>query len=232
MTPDLIAELMEATWPPARSWRLGPFTLRDGAGGGQRVSATSLWGAFDGAALEATIAAMADPLFVIYPGDEALDKALEQRGYLRHDPVVIYAAPVGQLTGDLPFLAAFPHWPPLESAREIWAGGGIGPERVAVMSRVDGAKAAILGRGGDRTAGVTFVACHGAVAMLHALEVRPSARRQGVGGHLVRAAANWAGDQGAGILSLAVTERNNAARSLYERAGMEVVGHYHYRKPG
>lgn len=66
--------------------------------------------------------------------------------------------------------------------------------------------------------------------MLHALEVRPLQRRQGVGGHLLRAAANWAADQGAQILSLVVTQRNAAARALYARAGMAQTGRYHYRK--
>jgi len=39
MTPEVLARVMEETWPPAARWRLGPFTLRDGAGGGKRVSA-------------------------------------------------------------------------------------------------------------------------------------------------------------------------------------------------
>ncbi|NJS39630.1 MAG: GNAT family N-acetyltransferase, partial [Rhodobacteraceae bacterium] len=39
MTPDTIAAVMEATWPPAHHWQAGPFLMRDGAGGGKRVSA-------------------------------------------------------------------------------------------------------------------------------------------------------------------------------------------------
>lgn len=234
MTPAELAEVMEATWPPARAWALGPFTLRDGAGGGQRVSAASVEGPFTDAELEAAIAAMADPLFVVYPGrgpgDAALDQALEARGYRRHDPVVAYAAPVAALAGELPFLTAFPHWPPLEAARAVWAEGGIGPARVAVMERAKGPKCAIMGRAGDRPAGAAFVACHGPQAMLHALEVTPGQRRQGAGGYLLRAAANWAAEQGAETLSLVVTERNAAARALYARAGMAEAGRYHYRR--
>jgi ribosomal protein S18 acetylase RimI-like enzyme len=232
--PALLAEVMEATWPAASVRRLGPFALREGAGGGQRVSAGSVEGAFSAGELAAAIAAMDQPLFVIYPGrsaeDAALDAALEARGFALHDPVVAYAAPVASLTGELPYLAGFPHWPPLASACEVWAEGGIGPARVAVMERVAGPKTAVLARGGDRAAGAVFVACHGGVAMLHALEVRPAQRRQGAGGHLLRAAANWAAGQGAEVLSLVVTERNAAARALYARAGMAEVGRYHYRK--
>lgn len=169
------------------------------------------------------------PLVLVRPGDAALDAALDARGWRVVDPVVAYAAPVATLTADLPHLAAFPHWPPLAIAASIWAEGGIGPARLAVMERVPGAKAAILARREDRPAGVAFAACHGTEAMLHAVEVRPDLRRQGVGETLLRAAANWAADQGADRLSLVVTERNAAARALYARLGMQVVGQYHYR---
>jgi ribosomal protein S18 acetylase RimI-like enzyme len=229
MTPDLLAEVMEATWPPAGRRPLGPFTLRDGAGGGKRVSAASVIGPFADTDLDALEAAMAEPLVLIREGDAALDAALDARGWRGVDPVVAYAAPVAGLTADLPPLAAFPHWPPLEIARSLWAEGGIGPARVAVMDRVRGAKAAILSRKGDRSAGVAFVACHGAEAMLHGLEVSPALRRQGLGQTLLQAAGNWAADQGATRLSLVVTRQNAAARALYARLGMGVVGQYHYR---
>lgn len=230
MTPDLLSGVMEATWPPARSWRLGPFRLRDGAGGGKRVSAASAEAPWDAAALAAAEAAMAAPLFLLRAGDAALDAALAARGYRVVDPVVAYAAPVAALAGELPPLAAFAHWPPLAVTCDIWAEGGIGAARVAVMARVAGAKAALLARNADRPAGAAFVACHGPEAMVHALEVRAAGRRQGTGGHLLRAAANWAAAQGATRLSLVVTERNLAARALYDRAGMAVVGQYHYRE--
>jgi GNAT superfamily N-acetyltransferase len=229
MTPETLAEVMEATWPPAGRRRLGPFTLRDGNGGGKRVSAASVDGPFTGADLAALEAAMPAPLMLIRAGDEALDAALDSRGWRIIDPVVAYAAPIATLTADLPFLTAFPHWPPLEIARSIWAEGGIGPARLAVMDRVQGPKAALLGRIDDRSAGVAFVACHGAEAMVHALEVRDSQRRQGLGKRLLHAAANWASEEGATRLSLVVTRQNAAARALYARLGMQTVGHYHYR---
>lgn len=229
LTPALLAEVMEATWPPASKHRLGTFTLRDGAGGGKRVSAASVEGAFTQAELDAAEAAMAEPLMLIRDGDGELDAELDRRGWRVVDPVVAYAAPVGALTADLPPLTAFAHWPPLEIARSVWAEGGIGPARVAVMDRVEGPKAVLLGRIDDRSAGVAFVACHGPEAMVHALEVRESQRRQGLGRNLLHAAANWAASQGASRLSLVVTRQNAAARALYARLGMSVVGQYHYR---
>lgn len=229
LAPALLAQVMEATWPPAATRDLGPFRLRDGAGGGKRVSAATVEGDWTPADLDRAEAAMDAPLFCLRADTPALDQALEARGYHIVDPVVAYAAPVQALTGDLPHLAAFAHWPPLATTCEIWAEGGIGPARVAVMARVAGAKAAILGRSNDRPTGALFVACHGQEAMIHALEVRVMARRQGTGAHLLRAAANWAAEQGATRLSLVVTERNLAARTLYERAGMALAGQYHYR---
>lgn len=229
MTPALLTEVMEATWPPLRHWQVGPFTLRDGAGGGKRVSASSCEAPFTEADLTAAETAMAEPLMLVRAGDDALDAALAARGWRVVDPVVAYAAPVATLGADLPPLAAFPHWPPLEIARTIWAEGGIGPARIAVMERVAGAKAAILARSGDRPSGVAFIACQGSESMLHALEVRPDLRRRGVGATLLRAAANWAADQGATRLSLVVTRQNTAACALYARLGMSVAGQYHYR---
>jgi GNAT superfamily N-acetyltransferase len=228
MTPETLTEVMEATWPPARSLRAGPFTFRDGAGGGKRVSAASRGGDWNEADL-AMLDAMAEPLVLIRPADADLDAALARRGWRIVDPVVVYAATVTGLQADLPPLAAFPHWPPLAIARSLWDEGGIGPARIEVMDRVTGPKAAILSRDGDRPAGVAFVAGHGTEAMLHALEVRPAHRRRGIGATLIHAAAEWAAGAGADRLSLAVTERNSAARALYARLGMQVVGQYHYR---
>lgn len=228
MTPEAFLQAMEATWPPARDWREGAFRLRDGLGGGKRVSAATVEGDWTGADLD-RLEAAPEPLVLIREGDERLDRALEARGWRIVDPIVAYSAPVAALRAELPPLSAFAHWPPLRMAESIWAEGGIGPARLQVMERVKEPKAALLARQGERSAGVAFVAARGDHAMLHALEVRPVLRRQGVGETLMRAAANWAVEQGAERLSLVVTERNAAARSLYDRLGMDRVGQYHYR---
>ena len=224
-----LARLMEVTWPPAQSWREGPFTLRDGDGGGKRVSAASCDGDWETVDLARLETGMAAPLVLIRPGEERLDAALADRGWQLVDPVVAYAAPLSLLVADLPPLTAFAHWPPLQIARLIWEEGGLGPARVRVMDRVAGPKTVLLARQEDRPAGSAFVACAGEDAMLHALEVRPDLRRKGTGVTLIRAAANWAVDQGAKHLSLVVTQRNAAARAVYDRLGMAVVGQYHYR---
>lgn len=231
LSPERLFAAMEATWPPARRWPLGPFALRDGAGGGKRVSAASVTGPWQPADLDDAEAAMDAPLFLIGAQDQALDQALAARGYGIVDPVLAYAAPVADLAQVPPkWMTTFPHWPPMQIARDLWAEGGIGAARVAVMQRAGGAKTAILGRAQDRAAGAAFVACDGDLAMLHALEVSPAFRRQGSAHNILRASAIWAQQQGAATLSLVVTTANAPARALYASVGMQVVGNYHYRQ--
>ena len=226
---------MEATWPPVAARQIGPWIVRQGGGGGKRVAATSATGAVCEVDLRVAEAAMAalgqEPLFMLRPTEAGLDALLAARGYRLVDPVVIYAAAAAALAAlSLGSVAAIPHWPPLEIAKEIWAGGGIGPARLAVMDRVALPKTAILGRSSGRAAGIAFVAATPEVAFLHALEVRPALRRQGTAANIVKMAAKWAVSEGADQLALAVTEANGPARHLYASLGMGVVGTYHYRQ--
>lgn len=235
MTPDPLFAAMEATWPAASVQFCGPWTIRDGGGGGKRVSAATAsghWAEGDITAAETAMAALAQPaLFMIRAGEDRLDAALHSRGYHVLDPVVTYAAPVADLARTPPDpMSTFAHWPPLAIATQLWAEAAIGPARLAVMGRVAGAKAAILARGHDHPTGAAFVAMAGNCAVLHALEVTQPRRRQGSARNILRAAAAWAQDQGALTLALAVTETNAPARQLYSSFGMTAVGYYHYRQ--
>ena len=225
--------VLDATWPAAALHRAGPWLIREGQGGGKRVSAATAEGAVtadDVVTMEAAQAALGQtPLVMIRDGEAALDALLAAKGYRIVDPVVAYAAPVATLTGALPHLAAFTIWPPLAIQREIWATGGVGPGRLAVMDRVAGPKTTLFARVSDKPAGTGFVAIHGDTAMAHALEVLPALRRQKAAAHMLRAAANWAQAAGATTFSLVVTEANAGARALSASLGMAVVGHYHYR---
>lgn len=234
MTPGDLTCLLDATWPPAAQRGEGPWCIREGRGGGKRVSAATAegsWTEADIAAAEAAQRALGqDPLFMIRRGEEALDAALAARGYRVVDPVVIYHAPVADLaTQPPPPISTFCLWPMLQIMRDLWAEGGVGPGRLAVMDRAAGPKTAILGRVNDRAAGVAFVAAAGTAAMLHALHVVPEQRRQGIAVKMMRAAAFWAQDQGISDLYLAVTEANAGARALYASLGMAIVENYHYR---
>lgn len=223
----------DATWPPAAFHRAGPWVVREGQGGGQRVSAATAAGPVtegDIATAEAQHHALGQtPIFMIRPGDEALDGWLAARGYRVKDPVVLYLAPVDALVDEVPPVTAFPIWPPLQIQCDIWAEGGIGPARLAVMERAAGPRTTLLGRRNDKPAGTAYVAIHDRVAMVHALEVPQAMRRQKAALYLMRRAALWARGQGADWIALAVTEANEGARALYASLGMEEAGKYHYR---
>lgn len=227
-------QVIDATWPAARYHPTGPWLVREGQGGGSRVSAATAEGGWTEADIPLAEAAQAGlgqkPLFLIREGEDRLDAALAARGYSIADPVVVYSAPVQGLTGERPPpVTTFRLWPMLEIQREIWAEGGIGPARLAVMGRAPFPKTTILGRINDRAAGTAFVAAFGETAMLHALHVVADLRRQGTAIYIMREAAIWAQDVGATRLSVLVTRTNAAAGALYTSLGMEVVGHYHYR---
>lgn len=227
-----LLEAMEATWPPAETVsRLG-WRLNRGAGGGKRVSAAvrEAPDAGIGAAEEAMRGWGQPGLFRLTPGDGDLDAALEARGYGVIDPVVLYLAPVPALTDEEDETARIVRGDlPVASLREIWAAGGIGAGRLAVMDRAAGPKCWLMARQSDRPAGAAFVACHRGVAIVNAIEVAAGFRRRGVGREIMHGAANLAADWGAGWLALAVTEANGPARGLYEGLGMEIAARYHYR---
>ena len=222
---------IDATWPAAEIRRLAPWTLRRGDGGGSRTSAATLDGpGGDPAAAEAVMRRWGQPpLVMIRPGEEALDEALAQRGYAVRDPVVLLAGDAAAMAPPEPDPQVILGPAPLAIMTDIWRRGGIGLGRLAVMARPAGPRAFLFGRAGDRPAGAAFVAAAGDVAMIHALEVAPSARRRGVGAAMTRAAAGWALGAGATRLALAVTCANAPARALYAGLGMAEAARDHYR---
>lgn len=221
--PDVrtLFSVLEATWPPASRRDAAGWTLRDGAGGGKRVSAAT---AGDGAA-----AATAPDLVQLRPWDAELDRDLARRGDAIVDETRLYLAPSAALAGPLPRASAYWSTARLAVMEAIWAAGGIGPARLAVMDRAAAPKAFLLCRVGDRAAGTGFVAAARGVAMVHALEVATELRRRGCGALMMRMAALWAQQHDAPWLALAVTSANAPARALYRGLGMDEVARYHYR---
>jgi len=235
--PDIqtLYDVCEATWPPAEVRAVGPVTIRNGQGGGKRVSAATVDDAFSEADLEAAEAAMLalgqSRLFMIKEGDDVLDAALAARGYEVVDPVNVYAAKAEDIATERPpRTAAIPGWEPLRIMEEIWAKGGIGPARIDVMKRAQGAKTGFVSRWNDQPAGTSFMAMHDGIGMVHAVEILPHQRRQGVGRFLMRRAAFWVLEQGGHTLSVICTQDNAGANGLYASLGMTVVGQYHYRQ--
>ncbi|NDV02881.1 GNAT family N-acetyltransferase [Pseudoroseicyclus sp. CLL3-39] len=229
MEPARLYDVIEATWPPLATERRGGWTIRRGGGGGSRVSAATLEGAPGGIdEAEAAMRALGQhPLVMIRAGQEALDEELAARGYAVKDPVVTWAAPPAELAARTDVTG---RWPPGPEAEAIWAAGGIGPERVAVMARAAGPKVALLAKEAGSPAGTAFVAMDDDIAMLHALEVLAANRRRGLARRLVQAAAGWAEAEGASLLTLLVTRANGGANALYSGLGMAELGGYHYRE--
>ncbi|WP_439142832.1 GNAT family N-acetyltransferase [Planktotalea sp.] len=233
---EALYEVCSQTWPAASEQRVGPWTIRDGQGGGQRVSATTQDGdaPWDLAAAEDAMTQLGQPrLFMVRDGEETLDTALASNGYTIKDPVNIYICPITHLTDvAIPRVTAFTIWEPLQIMHDIWASGGIGPKRYAVMQRAKCPKTALLGRWNDQPAGTGYVGIHNNIAMVHALEILPHQRGQGVGKWMMRRAAVWAQEQGAAHMSVICTQENDAANGLYTSLGMTLTGTYHYRIKG
>lgn len=234
LSAEKLYEVIEATWPPAAKSRKAAFTIRDGQGGGKRVSAATLDGSLSVGDIRSAEDAMRaldqTPLFQIRHGEEALDEMLEAAGYQIADPVNMYAAPAEHIATELPpRTIAIPAWEPLQIMEEIWATGGIGRERINVMHRGCTPKSAFVSRWNDKPAGASFVAMHDGIAMLHALEILPEQRRNGLARWAMRRAAFWTIAQGGHTLSVICTKENDAANALYSHLGMDVIGQYHYR---
>lgn len=230
----MLYDVIDATWPAANRARVGPWIIRDGQDGGSRVSAATAVSANADADVSSAEAAMLKlgqtPLFMIRDSDDALDVMLARRGYVIKDPVTLYAAPIADIaTKRPPPATSFEVWPPLAAQRDVWAAGGIGAGRLAVMERAPVPKTTLLGRVDDQPAGTLYVGMAMGCSMIHALEILPEHRQKGLARHLTRAAAFWAQGQGAEFLTLVTTDANAAANGLYTSLGMTLVGHYHYR---
>ncbi len=232
-----LADLYEAidqTWPAARQWCEGPVTFRVAQEGGSRVNAATVEGDLSCAQLaqaEHTMVGLGQRLlFMVREGQEVLDRQLAQAGYRVKDPVHIWSCPVDVFQHmEIPSLTTYCIWPSLAIQRRVWRDADIGPARIAIMERACGPKTSILGRLGDVPAGAAYMAMSHNDAMLHALEVAPEQRRQGLARWMVVQAALWARDQGATHLSLLCTQHNTAANALYAGLGMTRVAGYHYR---
>ena len=232
MISDEFDAAWQATWPAAEYAQIGGLRVGRGLGGGGRVSAARVTGPWDDADIDAAElqhAAWGQPaLFAVEDGDP-LERALADRGYARTRPTLILSAPVGRLTDrPIPPVMALECWPSLAILRELWTEQGIGPDRQAVMDRVPGPRAAILGRINDRAAGAAFAAVHGRIGTVHGLAVLPRFRRRGLAGWMIRRAALFAARHGADTLALAVTEANSEARALYDALGFERIRLYAY----
>lgn len=233
MTDPALAEAFEATWPAAEYADAGGFRIGRAQGAGRRVNSACTVRSWSPADIDDVLRIQSDwrqaAAFRVLDDETRLIAALTDRGFQRATPTVVIQADVSALTDRrIPPVMAFAVWPPLAIQRDIWVAGEIGAERQAVMHRVAGPKAALLGRIEDRAAGAGFVAIHSGVAMVHGIEILPDWRRKGLAGWMMRRAAVWARENGADRLALAVTRANAPAIALYRGLGFSDAGGYAY----
>ena len=222
--PDRYFKAIDQTWPASAYVRRDGWLLRDGRGGGKRVSAASRL------ERDATLDSALDwfdgrnetPLFMIGPKDADLDQSLGQQGYSIVDPTDLLSIDPNQIAEETEVL--FQNSVSVE-ARQIWEQGGIGQARIDVMERAKGPKFYME----LPKKAVGFFAVSDAIAMVHALEVSKHARRQGCGAMLMKAAAFQAKELGAGELVVLTVKANQPAQSLYRNFGFRGVSQYHYR---
>ncbi|MDA0632456.1 GNAT family N-acetyltransferase [Nonomuraea sp. MCN248] len=224
--------LVHEAWPAWERRALGGWVLRYAGGVTKRANSVLATGPADDpdaaiAAAEAFYAERGAPC-VFSVGAAAppgLDRALDARGYALVDPTVVMA---GAIRGEpstrvriepRPWRGWLETWWRVDGGR---AGGLEAAERIltgvpALYAAVEeGGVPVAVGRGvpqGD-TLGIFCVA------------TVPAARRRGLARAVLRALAAESGAPGA---YLAVTERNAAARALYESEGLEPKGRYYYR---
>ncbi len=227
-------DVIEHTWPANSTRTHGGWILREGLGGGKRVSATTLHGFREAANINSAENDMRafgqTPIFMIREGEEALDRILATEGYEITEPSNIYTVPIEKLVHKKPPpLSIFEIWEPLQIQADIWGYAGIDAARIAVMHRAAGPKTSFFMRWENRPAGTAFIGLHNNVVMLHALEVLPHQQRKGVGTLAMHQAAIWAKSFGAHTLSVICTRENLGANALYSSLHMQLVGGYHYR---
>ena len=232
--PNTLYDVIAATWPAAQLHRAGPWIIRDGQGGGKRVSAATAEGPVQPADIQQAQRAMLDlgqrPLFLLRDGEADVDALLADVGYMTIDRTNLYQSPIADIaTQQPPRTSMFCIWEPLQIQYDIWAAGGITAPRLAIMQRTNATKTSLFGRWNNRPAATGFVAIHAGIAMVHAVEVLAQQRGQKVASWLMRAAAFWAKEHGATRLAVLCTEANTAANGLYSSLGMTFSGQYHYR---
>lgn len=173
------------------------------------------------------------------PLGRVLGPVLDTRGWpALEDRTFVMVAPVSVVTG-----AERPELPPVrvdERPDDDWLagyhyrGGDLPAHAVDIL-----VNAASVGFASVDDDGVRVAIARGAVSDapsgrrwlgVTAVEVAPSARRRGLGSHIVAGLATWAAGLGATDVYLQVAEPNEPARATYRRAGFAEHHAYHYRR--
>ena len=127
---------VDAIWSAAAQHALGPWTIIQSLGGGNRVSAASAEQKMVNDAIEeaeAVIKNLGQPDLLTTRGraqtvQQSLDGQIDLRGYKRVDPSNFYSAAVATVAAEKPpSVSMFSAWKPVEIQCEIRASGGTWP---------------------------------------------------------------------------------------------------------
>lgn len=234
MNSELFWHASDLCWPPIRKKTIGPWVIREGGGGGSRVSSTISAGDYskeDVSLAEREMQMLGQSnIFQIRNSDEDLDILLRKKGYSLVDETVIYKCKIGEISClNVPPVTTFNVWPPLSIMESIWDKGGINDARLSVMRRCNVRKTAILGRIENKAAGCAFVSHSEGVSIIQSVFVLPQYRRKGLARYIITEAAKWGVEEDTSYLALMVSKYNKEARNLYDGLGMKRIDSYHYR---
>ncbi len=235
-------------WRALETTQLGGWLLR-AAGGFTRRANSCLPLADPGMPVPAAVAevehwygtrTMVPSFQVVIPLGEAVDAHLDALGWAgRSEDVLVLTSPLGPvadaLRSDLASVTVTDEPDDAWLAAYHYRGDALPAHARRVLVHADTVGFAAIDEGGRRVAiarGAVSDAPDGRRWVgITAVEVEPTARRRGLGTHVVAGVARWAGTNGATDVYLQVSADNAPALGTYERLGFVEHHRYHYRTP-
>jgi N-acetylglutamate synthase len=234
---DVVALELAANeaWPAPIQSRLGEWILRAADNWTGRANSALAVGDPD-RTLEAAIDAVVDwyrdhgqPALINAPMPLAsvVNTALDARGWTARPLTLLQTAPLARLAETLPERRDLPPVDLADTPGEDWYAmvadhkGALPPAARRVLTGVDGAVFAQVHDADGELVAIARGTVTGPARWhgISLLQTAPTARRQGLAQHVLRAMTRWAAGHGAIRAYLQVEERNTAAVALYQRLG-------------
>ncbi|BEP12110.1 GNAT family N-acetyltransferase [Acidothermaceae bacterium B102] len=235
-----LQRLSALSWRPLETARLGGWRLRAGAGFTGRANSVLPLGD-PGLPLDDAIAHVMEwygqrgirPRFQLpQPITAALTDELVVRGWSTDDVTEVMVGDVGAALA----LSQGADLPPVDVAdapsdgwlsRYHYRGGQLPADALRVLTNHEGAGFASVVEDGA-TVAIARATVDERWLCVQAVEVDASARRRGLGRHVMGGVLQWGQDNGARHVHLQVMASNEPAHALYDRLGFSPHHRYHY----